>query len=74
MVTSAENRTCKNCLNAYNSPHSIKVYCVNKEFQAQFQDIDTTVKPEETCGTWSPRRADQQRIIFNNPVQLELFK
>lgn len=68
------NRTCENCLNAYNSPHSPKVHCVNKEWASQFQDIDTSVHKGETCGTWSQRRPDQKKIVFNNPVQLELFE
>lgn len=66
-------QTCKNCLNAYNSPHTTSVCCCNKEFLGQFQSVDTTVRPDETCGTWSPRRATQPPLVFGRAVQLTLF-
>ena len=67
------NRTCRNCMNAYNSPHTPSVMCWNKEFLAQFDTIDVTVGPGESCGTWSERRKDQDPVRFNEPIQLQLF-
>lgn len=68
------HHTCEHCLNAYNSPYSHEVFCVNKEFQQQFTpDINTTVRRDETCGTWSERKTDQKSLIFSQPIQLLLF-
>lgn len=47
--------------------------CWNKEFLAQFDTIDVTVRPGESCGTWSERRKDQDPVRFNEPIQLQLF-
>lgn len=66
-------KTCRNCLNAYNSPHSAQVFCWNKEFLAQFESIDTTVKPDETCGTFQTRADNQPALKFNQSIQLSLF-
>lgn len=67
------NKTCKNCLNAYNSPHTPSVLCVNKQWLAQFKKIDVTVRPDESCGTWSARSRGQDPVRFNEPIQLQLF-
>lgn len=66
-------QTCANCLNAYNGTHTASVLCVNKEFEAQFRPMDVTVRPDETCGTWSERRQDQKPLVFGGGVQLTLF-
>ena len=63
-------RTCSNCLNAYNNPYTPHVLCVNKEFDAQFRNIDVTVRHDETCGTWSERQSDQKPLRFQRPTQL----
>lgn len=46
---------------------------MNKEFEAQFRPMDVTVRPDETCGTWSERRQDQKPLVFGGGVQLTLF-
>lgn len=57
--------TCKNCLNAYKSPHDGKVYCWNKEWEAQFDDtVNVTVTANGTCGTYQRRREDQEPLVF----------
>lgn len=64
------DRTCENCLNAYNSPFSPSVICWNKEFEAQFNDIDVTVRHGESCGSFQQRRKDQKPLRFNQAVEL----
>ena len=65
---------CNNCLNAYNSPHDRKVHCINKEWLQQSNPgTITIVTRNETCGTWQQRKANQKQLVFNQPVQLELF-
>jgi hypothetical protein len=64
--------TCKNCLNAYNSPHDPHVLCWNKEWQGQFMAVDTTVRPNGTCGTWQQRDKRQPKLVFPKLAQLEL--
>lgn len=67
-------QACNNCLNAYNSPHDRKVHCINKEWlQHSNPSIITIVTRNETCGTWQQRKANQKPLVFNQPVQLELF-
>lgn len=34
---------------------------------------ETTVKRDETCGTWSQRQPHQPPLRFNEPIQLQLF-
>ena len=65
-------KTCGNCLNAYNNIHIPGVFCINKDFDAQFMDIPTTCSPGETCGRYYPRKASQEKIRWNTPVQLTL--
>ena len=64
------NRTCENCLNAYNSPYSAAPLCVNKEWEAEVREIDTTVRRGETCGTFQRRKDEQPKLRFNEAVQL----
>lgn len=66
-------RTCENCLNAYNSSYDTAVRCWNKEFEAQFHDIDVTVRKDETCGTWQRRNDNQKAVNFHQTIQLTLF-
>lgn len=66
-------QTCENCLNAYNSPHDSLVRCWNKEFEAQFHNIDVTVKLGDTCGTWQRRNDNQEAVNFHQAIQLTLF-
>lgn len=66
-------QTCRNCLNAYNSPHQSEPLCYNKEWLAQFQPIDCTVRPNEACGTWQRRNDSQPPVRFAQAVQLSLF-
>ena len=65
-------RTCEHCLNAY-CGFEKKIYCWNKEWEAQFHPMETTVKRDETCGTWSQRKPHQPPLRFNEPIQLQLF-
>lgn len=69
------DRVCKNCINAYNSRAHSKVHCVNKAWEMQFDPYmtDDVVNANETCGTFTPRRPDQPKLLFNQPIQLELF-
>lgn len=67
-------RTCGNCLNAYNSPWRTMPQCWNREWLAQFGGTDTTVRPDESCGTWQRRADNQPPVRFPRAVQLELFK
>ena len=69
------DRVCKNCINAYNSRADGKVHCVNKAWEMQFDPYmtDDVVNANETCGTFTPRRPDQPKLLFNQPIQLELF-
>lgn len=68
-------KTCSNCLNAYNSPHDADVHCVNREWWHQScPHIRTTVARNETCTTWQQRKDNQKPLVFNQPVQLELFE
>lgn len=66
-------QTCRNCLNAYNSPYQSHPLCVNKEWLSQFQPTDCTVRTDETCGTWHRRNDSQPPVRFAQPVQLKLF-
>ena len=68
-----EKPMCKNCLNAYNNRYTTKVLCWNKEFQAQSEDIDVSVRPDEVCGTYTRRRENQPRLNFEQAIQLTLF-
>ena len=66
-------RICKNCLNAYNSPHIPDVLCVNKEWEAQFNPaMNTSVRANDTCGTWTQREQKQKPLYFARPTQLYL--
>ena len=67
-------QTCENCMNAYNSPHSSAVLCWNKDFLAQFDDLDTKVLMGETCGTWQARKDTQGKLVFGQAIQLTLFE
>ena len=68
------DKICQNCLNAYNSPYSPEVFCINKEWESQFnQDIKVTVRRDESCGTFQQREVTQPKLVFGRPVQLELF-
>ena len=65
---------CANCLNAFNSPNEVQVYCANREFDAQFDaTILTNVHRTESCGRWSQRKSTQPPLEFNRALQLELF-
>ncbi len=63
---------CANCLNAYQNKHSPEVHCWNKEWEAQFREIETTVSFNESCGTFQ-RRDEKQPPLHFPPVQLSLF-
>lgn len=63
---------CKNCLNAYNNPYTTKVLCCNKDFIAQYKDIDTSVQPDEVCGTYTRRRDSQPQLNFKQTIQLTI--
>ena len=64
---------CKNCLNAYNSPYTPDVLCVNKEWESQFNPaMNTSVSPDETCGTFQQRKPEQKSLYFSHPTQLYL--
>lgn len=67
-------QTCRNCLNAYNSPYRQQPQCWNKEwlYEGQ-QDADCSVRPDESCGTWQQRADNQPPVRFTQAVQLELF-
>ena len=64
---------CRNCLNAYNVSYSTKVMCCNKDFANQPDFDHSDVQPNETCGTLTPRRSSQPKLVFGAPVQLSLF-
>lgn len=73
MKAMMETNTCANCLNAYNTPYDSCPHCYNKDFTAQFMEIDVRVQPSETCGTWSLRRKDQATLIWSKGFQLSLL-
>lgn len=66
-------QVCRYCLNAYNPPYGTKVLCCNKEFDAQFFDVETSVLPNESCGRYTPRSSNQPKLIFEKAIQLSLF-
>ena len=75
-MNTSVSHTCANCLNAYNGYDSngCKVaLCVNKDWEAQFHEVDTHIRPDETCGTWQQRRDNQYKVNFHPVTQLSLF-
>lgn len=61
-------KTCANCLNAYNgydNKNHKAALCWNKEWFAQFHSkLDTHIREDETCGTWTQRESNQGKVIF----------
>lgn len=72
-VISYGSKTCEFCLNAYTNDHVLYVWCCNKDWRSQFEDIDIKVSRYETCDLYTPRRKDQVKLNFNKVKQLELF-
>lgn len=68
-----KERICKNCLNAYNIRTLGEVHCWNKDFDAQFDDVPTQVHKNDTCGRFTERNDNQERLLFDQPIQLTLF-
>ena len=67
-------RTCSNCLNAYNNPYTHEVRCWNREWLAEFDPkVKTSVGPDETCGTYQMRAANQKPLVFKKLVWPYLF-
>lgn len=74
IMNTPDIQTCENCLNAYQNGHSVSVWCVDKDFDAQFcPGLDRSVIAGETCGRWSRRRKDQPRLDFHRTMELSLF-
>ena len=60
-------------MNAYNAPGDHTPRCWNKEWLAQFMPQDCHVRRDEFCGTWQQRTPTQKPILWNAPIQLDLF-